>query len=259
MIIAIIGGTGGMGRIFIEDWKEIATILVCSRNLEKAKKVAQEFKGQIVPRLNHDIGDADIVIVSVPTNNMLKTCQESLINMKKGSLLMDLSSVKTGLIDRLEVPPEVEFISCHPLFGPNGTLKDANVILVPVKYDFWLDRLKKLFNDSGSIVTMTGYKDHDEIMSKIQVMFHFSNLCLVKAISDSNIEEKFLTRSYKLAEILFKNLKSNLEVIFEIQDQNPFNKEAKEFYHKIVSELKDMPKEEFERKIIESFSIIKDS
>jgi len=258
MNIAIIGGTGGMGRIFIEDWKEIATILICSRNLDKAKKVAREFKGNLIPRLNNDIGDADIVIVSVPTEKMLETCQDALINMKKGSLLMDLSSVKTGLVDKLKVPPEIDFISCHPLFGPNGTLKDANVILVPIKSDLWLDRLKKMFSDSGAIVNITSYKAHDEIMSKIQVMFHFASLSLVKAIADSKIEEKFYTRSFKIAEVLFKNFKKNLDVLFEIQKHNPFNKEAKEFYVKIVNELKDMPADEFEKKIIESFSIIKD-
>ena len=248
-----------MGRIFIEDWKEIATILLCSRSLEKAKKVAQEFTGNIVPRENSDIGDADIVIVSVPTDKMLKTCQDALVNMKKGSLLMDLCSVKTGLVDKLQVPPEVEFISCHPLFGPNGTLKDANVILVPIKYDKWLDQLKKLLIDSEAIITVTDYKEHDKIMSRIQVMYHFASLCLVKALADANIDDKYHTRSYKIAEDLFKNFKKNLDVLFEIQEQNPFNKEAREFFHKTVGDLKDLQPKEFEKKVRESFSIISDN
>ncbi|NHI92680.1 MAG: prephenate dehydrogenase/arogenate dehydrogenase family protein [Candidatus Lokiarchaeota archaeon] len=259
MKIAIIGGTGGMGQIFIKEWRKIATILLCSRNLEKARKIAKEFNGDVIPRLNYDINDADIVVVSVPIDKMLATCQECVINMKKGSLLMDLSSVKTGLVDKLNIPPDLEFISCHPLFGPNGTLKDSNVVLIPIKNQIWLERIKKIFEDSGSIISIAGYKDHDEIMSKIQVMFHFANLCLMKAIAESKIEEKFYTRSFKMSRSVLLNFKKNLDVIFEIQKYNPFNKEAKEFYHKVVGELKDLTPEEFEKEIKANFALINDS
>ncbi|MHA1786162.1 MAG: prephenate dehydrogenase/arogenate dehydrogenase family protein [Candidatus Helarchaeota archaeon] len=258
MKIAIIGGTGGMGQIFAQEWRKNAQILLCSRELDKAKRISLQIGKDIEPRTNDDIHDADIVIVSVPTNLMLKTCQDSINIMKKGSLLMDLSSVKTGLVNKLQVPSEIDYISCHPLFGPSGTLKDANIILIPIQTNNWLNKLKKMFNDSGSVVTVTDFETHDKIMSKIQVMFHFSTLCFVEALFRSKIDKKYHTRSYKLAEILLKNLKKNLDVILEIQNYNPYAREARDFFEKIVSELKDLPADEFEKRIRDSFSIIND-
>ena len=257
--IAIIGGTGGMGKIFASELRKFGKIILCSRSLDKAKKVCKELGDHFEPRLNHQVQDADILIVAVPTNMMLKTCQDSLALMKQGSLLMDLSSVKTGLVDKLEIPPSIEYISCHPLFGPEGTLNEANIVLVPIIQKTWMEKIEKIFKEVNSVVSITSFRDHDEIMSKIQVMFHFANLCLVEAIDKSKISKKFYTRSFKLAQQLLKNFKKNLDVIFEIQEQNPFTKEAREFFHQQVTQLKDLPADEFVKRIRTSFSSIIDN
>ena len=256
MKIAIIGGTGGMGQLFATELKQFGKILICSRSLAKAKKICQELDSEFEPRLNEQIQDADIVIISVPTHMMLKTCQETFTKMKKGSLLMDLSSVKTGLVDKLDVPSDVEYISCHPLFGPEGKLEGANVILTPIKQEKWLDKIKKMFSKVKSIISIMDFDEHDKVMSKIQVMFHFANLCLVDAVAESAIESKFYTRSFKMAQGLLGNFKNNLDVLFEIQEHNPYKEEAREFYLKVVKNLKDLSPEEFEKKIKASFSKI---
>jgi len=254
--IAIIGGTGGMGQIFATELKQFGKIFICSRSLDKAKKIIQELDKEFEPRLNDQIVDADIVIVSVPTDMMLKTCEESLAIMKKGSLLMDLSSVKTGLVDKLKVPTDVEYISCHPLFGPEGKLNGANVIITPIKQENWLAKIKEMFTKVKSVISIIDFDEHDKIMSKIQVMFHFANLCLVDAIAESNLDSKFFSRSFKMAQGLLKNFKSNQDVLFEIQEHNPYKEDARKFYLEIVKNLKDLSPEEFEKKIKTSFSKI---
>ena len=245
-----------MGQIFATELKQFGKILICSRSLDKAKTIIQELDSEFEPRLNDQIQDADIVIVSVPTHMMLKTCQESFAKMKKGSLLMDLSSVKTGLVDKLDVPSVVEYISCHPLFGPEGKLDGANVILTPIKQDVWLKKIQEMFTKAKSVISIIDFDEHDKIMSKIQVMFHFANLCLVDAIAESKIESKFYTRSFKMSQGLLKNFKNNLDVLFEIQEHNPYKEEAREFYLEIVKKLKDLSPQEFEKKIKSSFSKI---
>ena len=84
---------------------------------------------------------------------------------------------------------------------------------------------------------------------KENVAAEILDVCLVDAIAKSNISKKFYTRSFKIAQKLFKNFKKNLDVIFEIQEQNPFKKEAREFFHEIITQLKDLPAEEFEKRM----------
>ncbi|MHA1301237.1 MAG: prephenate dehydrogenase/arogenate dehydrogenase family protein [Candidatus Helarchaeota archaeon] len=251
--IAIIGGTGGMGKVFIKNLKDFTKIMICSRNIEKAQRVASDFGNNIESGLINDCNNADIVIVSVPTENMLDTCRKVIKIMKDGSLLMDQSSVKTGLVDKLEIPNSIEYISTHCLFGPLGDFSGENVILIPVKGNFWLPKIKRLFEELGSNVFIKSLEEHDFIMGKIQALFHFIILNMVVAMSKSDINPNFYTRSFKMMIPNLKNLQNNLNVIFEIQKINPYAKKMREFFVQIVNEINNLNLDEFEKLVRKSF------
>ena len=252
--IAIIGGTGGMGRIFVKNLQDITKIMICSRNLEKAKLAAKELGENIESGLLSDCQDADIVFVSVPIKNVLENCARVVKIMKPGSLLIDLSSVKSALVDKLEIPKSIEYISAHCLFGPHGNFSGENIILIPVKGKSWLPKIKLLFEKLGSKLFITSLKDHDIMMSKIQALFHFTILCMVIAMAKSNIDPNFYTRSFKKMIPNLKNLQNNLDVIFEIQKYNPYSKKVKKFFAELVNGINDLNLNEFEKLIRDSFN-----
>ncbi|MHA1380726.1 MAG: prephenate dehydrogenase/arogenate dehydrogenase family protein [Candidatus Helarchaeota archaeon] len=255
--IAIIGGTGGMGRVFAKNLKEKSRVIICSRKLKKAETIVKELGGDLEAGLISDCREADIVIVSVPTDKMLENCRKAIKIMKAGSLLIDQSSVKTGLVDKLTIPKNIEYISAHCLFGPQGNFLGENVILIPVKGEKWLPKIKGLFEILGSKVFIKSLKEHDILMSKIQSLFHFTILCMVVAMAKSDIDSKFYTRSFKMMIPNFKNLQNNLNVIFEIQKSNPYSKEMRKYFTKIVNELEKLEFNEFKDLIEHSFKKLK--
>src|SRR5439155_289545 len=63
---------------------------------------------------------SDIVVPAVPSAETVRVPTETTSLMTSGSLRTDLSSVKTGVSDRVaeNTPKGFEYVSLHPLFGP---------------------------------------------------------------------------------------------------------------------------------------------
>ncbi|MDD5473929.1 MAG: NADPH-dependent F420 reductase [Candidatus Methanoperedens sp.] len=77
MKIAILGGTGSIGEGFALRWAEKHDILLCSREIDKAVKTAEEYTSTLLGKgllccgitgckNETAIGDADLVVLSVP-------------------------------------------------------------------------------------------------------------------------------------------------------------------------------------------------
>ncbi|MHA1144379.1 MAG: prephenate dehydrogenase/arogenate dehydrogenase family protein [Candidatus Helarchaeota archaeon] len=258
MHVCVVGGTGGMGKLLAKAFLDIEdySIQIISRDIKKAERVAREIGTNVSYGILNDCKNADIVIVSVPIDHVLRTCQDVVKIMKDGALLMDLSSVKGGLVDKLKVPSHVEYISCHPLFGPLGDIREENIILIPVKGKNWFPKIQALFQKIGSQISVTTAEEHDEIMSKIQVMYHFSNLCLITALAKSRVSSEHYTRSFKKIRKFLKGFQQNFDVIFEIQQHNPKAIRARKFFAEVVQDLASKEISELEKIVRESYSQI---
>lgn len=77
MKIAILGGTGSIGEGFALRWAAKHDIMVCSREIDRAVKAAEEYTGTLLNKgllccgitgcgNETAIGDADVVVLSVP-------------------------------------------------------------------------------------------------------------------------------------------------------------------------------------------------
>lgn len=77
MKIAILGGTGSIGEGFALRWAEKHDILLCSREIDKAVKTAEEYTSTLLNKgllccgikgckNENAIGDAEVVVLSVP-------------------------------------------------------------------------------------------------------------------------------------------------------------------------------------------------
>ncbi len=99
------------------------------------------------------------------------------------SLVVDLGSTKTQPLETLskELDPRIGVLGAHPLFGP--TVSDLTGLIVAVVdpldgrasspwRQWFLDRLAQL----RLIVTPTSAREHDEAMSYVQALTHFTLL-----------------------------------------------------------------------------------
>ncbi len=255
--LTVLGGTGGMGKTLIRLFRPSgAKIQVCSRDPERAEDVAKKLG------ISHctlkEAFLSDILIVSIPITKVVNTSLTAIDRMKPKSLLIDVSSVKTGITDRIleHLPNKIEYLSIHPLFGPTiETFRGENILLIPARIGPRSKSVINFFEEIGLIITEVGVDDHDRFMAVIQVLHHFGLLSLGVSLIEnlnSKIDERFYTSLFRRTLNHLESIIGNLPTIIEIQRFNPYAQWARLQLLEYNHFLKDFNKEGLE-KIEKSF------
>ena len=117
MKIGIIGGTGGMGKGFAIRWCVNHDILIGSRDAAKAVQAALEYsksatelygsvKGKIIGNDNLSVArESDVLVLSIPYENIDSTCSHLLPNTKDGCVVV------TPIVPITKTDAGFEFIS----------------------------------------------------------------------------------------------------------------------------------------------------
>ena len=238
--LAIIGA-GGMARILTRIFKgRVSEVAIISRSLEKARKFSR-IMGVSCSAME-SIGEYDVVILTTPSQHIPEMVGKISPLLRDGSLLMDISSVKLGIIEKvLELLPSgVEYLSIHPLLGPAARKLAGNrVILIPVKGSSYIEMIKMIFEDAGLRVALSTPEKHDEIMAYVQVAHHFSYLALALTLHNKGPEmlESYATRSLRKTMQMLRMLYGNLRVIREIAESNRYAERAVEDLKRSIDEL----------------------
>jgi prephenate dehydrogenase len=238
--LAIVGA-GGMARILAKIFKgRVSEVAIVSRSLEKASR----FSGKMGVSCSaiESIGEYDAVILTTPSQHIPGVVGRISPLLRDGSLLMDISSVKLGIIEKvLELLPSgVEYLSIHPLLGPAARKLVGNrVILIPVRGSSYVKMIKMIFEDAGLRVVLSTPEEHDGIMAYVQVAHHLSYLALALTLHDMGPEilENYATRSLKRTMQMLRMLHGNLRVIREIAELNRYAGMAVEDLKKSIDEL----------------------
>ncbi|MBO3842865.1 MAG: prephenate dehydrogenase/arogenate dehydrogenase family protein, partial [Candidatus Brockarchaeota archaeon] len=171
--VSIIGGCGAMGKWIVGFLKEIEGIEIIVADpdeIEGAKLV--KTMGVRYERENRKASsESDVVIVSVPVENTPEVIAEVAPSMREGSLLVDITSIKTEAISAMlkHSPPGVELVSIHPMFGPRvKDVKGQVVAVIPVRSEKWFNRVKSFLEHKGADIVVTTGADHDRMMSIVQ-------------------------------------------------------------------------------------------
>ncbi|MBS7655012.1 prephenate dehydrogenase/arogenate dehydrogenase family protein [Candidatus Bathyarchaeota archaeon] len=249
--IAVIGGTGKIGRVLIKLLKDSGgEIFICSRNLKKAEKASKA--------LDVKAGDlsliktVDITIVSVPIENIIEAAVEAAAKMEKG-LLIDVSSVKIGVVDKILslIPSSLEYLSLHPLFGSRvKSFKDKNMAFIKVKEGELTNAMLEYLRWKGLNLIETSLKDHDEKMAAIQVIHHYAYICLAFALEDfASINEltNFSTTFFEKTLKQLKRLSENINVVLDIQKRNVYGFKARRKFLNVVNAFQNMSDEDVEK------------
>ena len=264
--MTIIGGTRGLGRWFAEHLKNDFNIRITSRDESSGKPVAEEIGVEYSNNNIEAIKDADIIIFSVPIEHMVETIREVAPHAPEGSLLMDVTSVKTEPAEALKkyAPENAEILPCHPMFGPRvPTLKRQIIILTPIenRSPNWLPRVKDYLDKTDCEVVITTPNEHDKYMSIVQGLTHFSYISLASTIRKLNINVKesrnFSSPVYTIMlDMVSRVVYQNPYLYYSIQKNNLETSNAREALIKesiYLSNLIEEGKEDdFVKSIVES-------
>ena len=219
--VLIVGGTGGMGRFFA-NFAAVhgASVKVVGRTVQRTRRTAKEMG--LEPGSISDVVESDIVVVSTPMDSIVRTSIEWAQSMRAGALLTDLSSVKTGIADRIfpTVPAGVEYVSIHPLFGPSiDQLGGQSIVAVPFRTGPQWRRFSRALRKAGARVDKMSSEHHDRVMGYVQAMHHFALLSLGVALRKWDGHAKTSSFAGTLARI--ESLLENWNTIVGIQRLNP--------------------------------------
>jgi len=220
--VLIVGGTGGMGRFFARFASlQGAKVKLAGREINKTRTAAKEL--EVEPGTILDAASSDIVVLAVPTTETVRVATETASLMTSGSLLTDLSSVKTGVSDRVaeNTPKGIEYVSLHPLFGPSTDhLYGQTIIAVSYRSGQKWSKLARAFQGSGSKVVTMSAGQHDRAMAYVQGLHHFALISLGMGLDGMGGEPR--TQSLRETQARIVSLLANWDTIVGIQLLNPF-------------------------------------
>jgi prephenate dehydrogenase len=185
MNVTIIGGAGGMGKWFARFFKENGAEVQIVDKSDKTEAIAKGLGVQFLTTdvltlvegaIRGDIVDTDVLLVSVPIDKTVRVIERVGPEMHKGSLLMDITSVKKAPVAMMEQCTDsgVEILGTHPLFGPSTESMHGQIIIfVPLRKGHWYEEITDMFKRNGARIEFVTAEVHDEIMSVILGLKHF--------------------------------------------------------------------------------------
>lgn len=243
----IVGGTGGTGSWFARYFKDhgfLVSVWGPSGRVEVAERLGVRFASDLMA----EVADSDIVLLSVPITETAKVVEELAPRMRPGSLLMDVTSLKSEPMRAMMrwAPEGVEVLGTHPMFGPTiPTIRGQTVILVPAEgmCEAWLSPMEEIFRKGGARVEVLGAEEHDQIMAVVQALTHFAyisiGLTLRSLDFDVNRSRRFMSPVYEIMiDFVGRILAQSPELYASIQE-NPEAKRVREAY---IEECKRLAK-----------------
>jgi prephenate dehydrogenase len=250
MKILIIGGTGETGQWFASFYKSHGwDVYVWGANarVDIAKKLGVHFADD----LNKEISQSDVVMISVPIDITEQVIARTAPGMKKGSLLMDITSVKTGPMSAMQqyAPDGVEILGTHPMFGPTiPDVQGQTMILIPVegRSGHWTGIIHSLYEDSGAHIVVTTALEHDRMMAVVQGLTHFAYISIGSAMSQLDFDvpqsRKFMSPVYSIMVDFVGRILAQNPYLYAMIQMNPEMESVHRAFIKVCGDMSDKVK-----------------
>ncbi|KAA5826322.1 prephenate dehydrogenase [Algibacter amylolyticus] len=196
-----VGLIGGSLAIDIKKHNPDAIIHGISRKdatLEKALELGLIDKKATLD----DLGNADLVIVSIPVDATVKLLPTILDKISDTGLVVDAGSTKEAICKVVENHPKRRnFLAMHPIAGtehsgPTAAIEGlfigkTNIVCEVEKTTFKLqEKALKLFTDIGMRIRYMNPKDHDKHIAYVSHLSHISSFMLGKTVIDKERNER---------------------------------------------------------------------
>ena len=255
--IAIIGAGGAMGKWFSEYFLKKGFEVTGFDNTNPVIKNITKAKSLISAILN-----VDYVLLSTPTKKTPEIIRLIAKEMKRESILIDITSQKLKTAAALgKIPAKVSPICMHPMFGPGAkSLKNHNIILIPIKDGKKeLNVAKNLFPD-GNFVTIDS-TEHDKKIAMILGLTHLINIAFANILAKDDkilLTEKMAGTTFKAQKILAESIMTESPELIETIISNPEIRRIAEEFWKDVGRLITAAQEGKGEEIIEYISTNKE-
>lgn len=149
-----------------------------------------------------DLAEADLVILSIPVNNIMKVLPEVLDKVGEETLVIDAGSTKALLCKVVkDHPKRRNYLACHPIAGtefagPSAAISGlfsgkVNIICEVEQTAFKIqERALEIFNRIGMRIRYMNPEAHDRHIAYVSHLSHISSFMLGKTVIEKEKNER---------------------------------------------------------------------
>ncbi|MGF1479821.1 MAG: bifunctional chorismate mutase/prephenate dehydrogenase [Cyanophyceae cyanobacterium] len=174
--VTIIGGRGQMGRFFAQQ-------------LTAAGHCVQAIGRHDWQRADELLKTAELVIVCVPIAQTLAAIEQAAKYLQPDTVLVDLTSIKTSIVQAMLDHHSGPVLGLHPMFGPGvqSFLSQNVVVCVGRRQEAGQWFLDLIASRGGKLIYCTP-QEHDRIMTVVQAIRHFWAFSLGVFLAEQGID-----------------------------------------------------------------------
>jgi prephenate dehydrogenase len=236
----IIGGCGGFGRRFATEFQQSGldvTTLDVVAGADYVFDVSQE------PRKLAEICEGkDLVLLCLNEAATLRVLPAVSEVVDAETVLADICSVKTNVCEWVSVASlACEYLSLHPMFGPERPLLGNNLVVIPVNRGAKALALTALLQSWQLNVLETSALEHDAVTAMVQIVPHAVLASFAKLRSDMSVSDElidaFATPIFRdLERVAMSLVNENPDLYHNIQTANPNGPAARAALSQAVSQ-----------------------
>ncbi|MFC1899701.1 prephenate dehydrogenase [Chloroflexota bacterium] len=220
MRVAIIGGSGKMGRWFADFLhKEGNEVIITGRNEKKLLDAKEQLGVEATTDNIEAVKKADVVLVSVLADSFDEILSRIAPYTRPEQVIADITSVKTLPVEKMHhYIKNGQVLGTHPVFGPGAkSVAGQNFVLTPTneKENALAGKVKKFLEDRDSSVDVMTPREHDEMMTVILGLSHF--IAIVSA--DTLLKFDKLKQMEKVSGVTYKVLRTLVESVISEDPQ----------------------------------------
>ena len=213
MKVAIIGGSGNMGKWFARFLKEEDNdVVIIGRSETKLAAVAEELG--VAHSVDYAaIKGCDAIILSIPIDSFEETVVKLAPHVSDEQKIFDLTSVKVKSVEIMHrLIKKGRLLGAHPVFGPGAQgLTKQHFVLTPTddKEELLATKVKAYLEERGAIVSVMTPQEHDEMMAVILGLAHY--IAIVSA--DTLLQTNSYRRMENISGITYRVLLTLVESV----------------------------------------------
>lgn len=179
MRVAVLGSAGAMGSYFVEYFRRLGHTVAGS----DVQRTGSRLQAGAVSSNQSAVRQADLVLLAVPIWDTLKVAREIKPALKRGCVLVEITSIKGTTLAQLEKivsSCDASLLSLHPMFGPSSRSKAPRILVVGKSRD--LETARGIFK--GAELTLVRAEDHDRLVAYVLSLVHLTNLAFAMAVAN---------------------------------------------------------------------------
>jgi chorismate mutase/prephenate dehydrogenase len=232
----LVVGTGKMGQWFVRFLTGRGhKVNVCDTRPTKADRSTVSLKV--------GVKNADMIIIATPIPSTKQILEDVLALRPKGTVL-DITSIKDSIIPTMRAAAEagLEVCSIHPMFGPEASVYDRNIVICDCGSNEAMEKAAGLFDGTGARMTRMPVEEHDELMSYVLGLSHAVNIAFFRTLTRSGVAfaklDQVSSTTFRSQTSTSKRVANESpELYYDIQHLNPHSKHCLEVFLEAVRDI----------------------